>query len=128
MDDILVLSLPIIAVAGGLAIPIIGIFVDHFTKKAKMRLMEKAIEKGLTLEGLSLEEKKRPRMPYRSGMISLAIGIGVAIFAVLVSYIEAKALYPLLGGGAILVLIGIASILNDRINYDRYFNRASDPR
>lgn len=125
MSDLGIL-IPIIAVAGGLAIPIVAIIADHFTRKSKMQLMEKAIEKGLPLEGLSLNDKKGPRVPYRRGMISLAIGIGVGIFAVLVSRMESDALYPLLGGGAILVLIGVASILNDRINYDRLFNRDSN--
>lgn len=125
MESILALSIPIIAILGGLSIPIVAIIAEHFTKKAKIRLMERAIEKGMPLEGFSLEEKKKPRMPYRQGMMSLAIGLGVAVFAISVSHINAKALYPLLGGAAILFLIGLASIINDRINYDRYFNRQS---
>lgn len=88
-----------------------------------MQVIEKAIEKGLPLDGLSLEEKKAPRMPYRAGMIALAVGIGVCIFGFLIGQTEEDALFPLIGLGSIPVLIGIALIINDRINYDRYFKK-----
>jgi hypothetical protein len=117
------LLIPIVAIVFSLAIPIIAIIVDHFTKKAKMQLMEKAIEKGLPLEGLSLEDKKQPRMPYRAGMIFLAAGLGVGIFGALVGQYDPKALYSLIGIGSIIVLVGIALIVNDKLNYDRYFNK-----
>ena len=125
MDPI---SIPFVAIIFGLSIPIVAIIVEHFTKKSKMRVMEKAIEKGLSLEGLSLEDEKKPRMPYRAGMIVLAAGLGVSIFAVLVGQIEYEALFWLLGFASIPVLIGVALIINDRINYDRYLNEKSEPQ
>jgi hypothetical protein len=123
MDPILI---PILAVAFGLSIPIVAIIVDHFTKKSKMRVMEKAIEKGLSLEGLSLEDEKKPRMPYRAGMIVLAVGLGLGIFGVLMGQADHDAFYPLIGIASIPTLIGIAMLINDRINYDRYSNETSD--
>jgi undecaprenyl pyrophosphate phosphatase UppP len=123
MDPILI---PIVAIVFSLSIPIIAIIVEHFNRKSKMKVIEKAIEKGVTLEGLSLEEKKEPRVPYRSGMITLAAGIGIAIFAIFVGQTEENALYPLLGIASIPALIGIALIINDRINYDRYFKKDLD--
>ena len=84
--------------------------------------MEKAIEKGLPLEGLSLEDKKGPRMPYRSGMITLAVGIGLGIAAFFIGEMK------MLGIAAILCLIGIALIINDRMNYDRLFKKESGPQ
>ena len=119
MDPI---SIPIIAIIFGLSIPIVAIIVEHFTKKSKMRVMEKAIEKGLSLEGLSLEDEKKLRMPYRAGMIVLAVGLGIGILAVLVGQINPQALFLLLGLGSIPTLIGVAMLINDRINYDRYSN------
>jgi len=123
MDPVLI---PIFSVVFALSIPIVAIIVDHFTKKNKMRVIEKAIEKGLSLEGLSLEDEKKPRMPYRAGMIVLAAGLGIGIFAVLLGQTENDALFPLLGLASIPTLIGIALIINDRINYDRYFNEKSE--
>jgi hypothetical protein len=118
--------IPVVAIVLGCAIPIVAIIVDHFTKKSKMQVMEKAIEKGLPLEGLSLEEKKKPRGPYRSGMIALAVGIGIGIFAFFMRNIAQEAFYSMLGLASIPALIGIVLIINDRINYDRYFNKESD--
>jgi hypothetical protein len=117
--------IPIVAIAFALSIPIISIIVEYFHRKNKLRLFEKAIEKGVTLEGLSLEEK-RPRVPYRAGMVLLAVGIGIAIFAFLMAQIEIKAFYSILGVSFIPALIGIALIINDRINYDRYFKKDLD--
>ena len=125
MDPVII---PVLSIIFSLSIPIVAIIVDHFTKKSKMRVMEKAIEKGLSLEGLSLEDEKRPPMPYRAGMIVLAVGLGVGIFAVLVGQVEPEALFWLLGFASIPVLIGVALIINDRINYDRYPNEKSDPQ
>jgi hypothetical protein len=117
---------PIVAIVFSLSIPIVAIIAEHFTKKAKMKLMEKAIEKGLPLEGLSLDDKKGPRMPYRAGMVLLAVGIGLCILGFLLGQTNPSALYPLMGGGAIALLVGIALIVNDRINYDKLFNKESD--
>jgi hypothetical protein len=117
--------IPIVAIVFALSIPIISIIVEYFNRKNKLRLFEKAIEKGVTLEGLSLEEK-RPRVPYRAGMVVLAVGIGMAVFAFLMAQIEIKAFYSILGVAFIPALIGIALIINDRINYDRYFKKDPD--
>lgn len=120
------LLVPLSAIVLGLGIPIVAIIMEHFTKKEKLRVMEKAIEKGISPEGLSLQEKKGPRMPYRSGMVLLAVGLGVDIFAFFIGQIDEEALYSLLGLGFIPMLIGIALIINDRINYDKLFNKESE--
>ncbi len=122
MEGVLI---PIVAIVFSLSIPIVAIIVDHFSKRNKLRVIEKAIEKGLSLENLSLTEKKGPRVPYRSGMVTLAVGLGIGILAILIGRIEPEALYPILGAGSIPALVGIALILNDRINFDRYFSKDS---
>ncbi|MEJ2110582.1 MAG: DUF6249 domain-containing protein [Acidobacteriota bacterium] len=120
MDAMLI---PIVAIVLGCGIPIVAIIFEHFTKKAKLRVIEKAIEQGQPVDELSLDGKKRPRVPYRGGMIALAVGLGIGIFALLVGQSEGDALYPLLGVATIPALIGIMLIVNDRINYDRLFNK-----
>lgn len=120
--EILGIFIPITAIVLGCLIPIIAIIVDHFTKKAKLRVMEKAIENGMSPEGLSLNDKKGPRAPYRSGMIALAVGIGISIAAFFIGEEELHAI------AAIPALIGIALIINDRLNYDRLFNKESEQR
>ncbi len=123
MFDILV---PIYAIAFSLSIPIVAIIFEHFNRKNKMKVIEKALEKGVILEGMSLEIDKKPRTPYRSGMITLAVGLGIGIFASFIGKIETDAFFSLLGIGSIPVLIGIALIINDKINYKRHFNREPD--
>jgi hypothetical protein len=93
-----------------------------------MRVIEKAIENGISPENLSLEGKKEPRVPYRSGMVALAIGIGMVILGYLIGQQQPNALHIIIGAGFIPALVGIALIINDRINYDRYFNKESDGR
>jgi len=98
------LLIPIVAIVFTFSVPIVAIIVEHFTKKSKMRVMEKAIEMGMPLDGLSLGDKKGPRAPYRSGMVLVAIGIGVIILALVIGQMEREALNPLLGAGSIPVL------------------------
>lgn len=122
------LWIPIVGIVLGCAIPIVAIIMEHLTKKSKMQVMEKAIEKGITLDGLSLEEKKLPQVPYRSGMIAMAVGIGLGILGILIGQQAPSILYPILGAGAIPTLIGIVLIINDKINYDKLFNKESDAK
>ena len=123
MDAILI---PIFAIVFSLSIPIIAIIVEYLNKKNKMKVFEKAIEKGVTLEGLSLEEDRKPRIPYRSGMVVVAAGLGMGIFGFLIGQTESEALYPILGLSAIPTLIGIALLINDKMNYSRYFSDDAD--
>ena len=125
MDPVLI---PVVALVFSLSIPIAAIIVEHFNRKSKMKVIEKAIEKGVTLEGLSLEDKKAPRMPYRGGMIALAVGIGMGVLGLLVGRQNPLAFGPILGAAAIPALVGIALIVNDRINYDRYFKKEPDTK
>jgi hypothetical protein len=119
--DIMIFILPMFA----LFIPIVAIIMGYFEKKAKMKVVEKAIEHGTSLNGLVLDEKK-PRMPYRSGMISLAVGLGTAIFGIFVGQNDPEALNPLVGMSSIMILIGAALLINDKINYARYFEKDKD--
>lgn len=118
--------IPIVGIIFGCSIPIAAIILEYFTKRSKMHVIEKAIENGISPDDLSLEGKKGPRVPYRSGMVCLAVGIGIGIFAFLVGIQETDALNPLLGAASIPILIGIVLIINDRINYERLFNKKTD--
>ena len=116
------LLIPIIAVSLSLMIPIVAIIVDYFNKRNKAQVIQRAIENGVPIDNLQFEEPKR-RLPYRSGMVSLAVGIGLAIFGFAIgTYTEdAEAMPVFLGIGALIALIGLALLINDRMNYDKYF-------
>jgi hypothetical protein len=127
--------IPAIAIMFVFSIPIVAIVTDYFQKRNKARLIEKAVEKGVPVENLVLEEPKR-RLPYRSGMVTVAVGLGIIILAFALQTMpiapemddEGPPLAFFFGGGAICVLIGIALLINDRINYDRFADRNGNGR
>ena len=118
MEAILI---PIVSVVMVFSIPIVAMIVEYMHKKNKARVIEKALERGVPIENLKFEEAK-VRMPYRSGMVMVAIGVGVAIFgAAIGTYTDEVGAMPVfLGGGAVVGLIGLALLINDRMNYDRF--------
>jgi len=114
--------IPIIAVTLSLMIPIVAIIVDYFNKKNKAQVVQRAIENGVPIENLQLEEPKQ-RLPYRGGMVCMAVGIGLAIFGFAIGTYtpDQEAMPVFLGIGALIALIGLALLINDRMNYDKYF-------
>lgn len=124
LEEVLI---PLTAITLGCGIPIIAIVVDYFQKRTKARIIEKAIEKGVPIENLALDEASGPRLPYRSGMVTVAVGIGLIIFGFAVGaamqqggerefYIP-RAVFG--GAGTLVLLIGIALLINDRMNAKR---------
>lgn len=122
--------IPVLAISLSLFIPIVAIVVDYFQKKNKTRIIEKALEKGVPIENLALDEPRGNRMPYRSGMVSVAVGLGLIIFGLAIGIAmkqsgETEHFIPYAvfgGGGALVLLIGIALLVNDKMNYKRFFN------
>lgn len=126
--EIIGLLIPMIA----LMIPVVAIIMNYYEKKAKMRTIEKAIEKGVQLDNISLGDMQRPKLPYRSGMVSLACGVGIIILGIFMGLAGGDAgisvkgatisMNALIGSGAIVALIGVALIVNDKMNISRYDN------
>ncbi|MBM4117643.1 hypothetical protein FJ251_07830 [bacterium] len=122
--------IPIIAITLGCSIPIVAIIVEYFQKRTKARIIEKAIEKGVPIENLALDEPSGPRLPYRSGMVTAAVGIGLIVFGFGVGaamqqsgeneYFIPRAVFG--GAGALVLLIGVALLINDRMNAKRFLN------
>lgn len=122
--------IPLLALPLIFGIPITAIVVDYLQKRNKNRVIERALERGVPIENLALDEPRRSRLPYRSGMVMLAVGIGVSIFGFALSHAirlggdpEWQVPRAMFGaGGAIVFLIGIALLINDRMNRDRFEN------
>ncbi len=122
--------IPIIAIIMVFSIPIAAIITEYFQKKNKARIIEKAIEKDIPIDNLALDEPQKSRMPYRSGMVMVATGIGVIVFGFAMSWAldlageqDAFIMRAVMGsGGAIVLLIGIALLWNDKMNYNRFLN------
>lgn len=113
----------------GTAIPIIAIiaFFAFLVVRARYRSAERqrlydtvrvALERGDPLpEELTkaLGDTAPPRNDLRSGVIWVAIGLGTIIFGFFVGLEDGEPIYPLIGLGAVPVLIGGALILMSRI-------------
>jgi len=116
------MAIPLVAVALSLMIPIVAIITEHFQKKAKMRLIEKAIEHGANLDDISFEDPacNRPPMPYRGGMVTLAVGFGLLIASQVIDFGSDSFISLVTIGGAITGCVGLALLLNDYMNRDRF--------
>ncbi len=110
-------------------IPFIAIIIV-FAIPITASIIEKAIEKDIPIDNLALDEPQKSRMPYRSGMVMVATGIGVIVFGFAMSWAldlagEQDAFImraSTVSGGVIVLLIGIALLWNDRMNYGRFLN------
>jgi len=118
--------LPVIALTMSMLIPIVAIITEHFRKRDKMRLVEKAIEHGVDLSGLKLDDEcdSRPRQPYRAGMVTFAVGIGLGIVMMFV-FATGTVFWILAAiGGAVCICVGLALLLNDWMNRDRFVQQS----
>jgi hypothetical protein len=131
------LFIPIVATIMIFSIPIAAIITEYFQKRNRARVMEKAIEKGVPVETLKIEDEGKPqRLPYRSGMVTVAVGIGCMVVGTFLARIlsgssdtDARAAGPMIiGSGILVMLIGIALLINDRMNYKRFFENGNNGR
>ncbi len=112
--------IPLVVVSLSMTIPIVAIVTDHLQKKERMRLMEKAIEHGADLENFSVEEPEKPRLPYRTGMVTLAVGVGILIGSRFVNFGYSELDSVMRVGGAIAICVSLALLLNDWMNRERF--------
>jgi hypothetical protein len=114
--------IPIVAIIGGLLFTGVVVVTAQVTKAAERKAFYEtaraAVEKGQPLPPEVIEamaaQPKRPataQSDLRAGMIWLAAGLGVIIFGFAIGFEDGDAVYPLMGLGAIPLLIGVAMIL-----------------
>ena len=85
-------------------------------------LMEKAIEHGANPEDFNLEEPEddpKRRMPYRAGMVTAATGAGILLGA-RVYTVASEFNNLMMIGGVIVICVGVALLVNDFMNRDRF--------
>lgn len=107
---------------------IAAIFIVPNWLKARERrelqaLLRSAIDKGQPLPPEAIEaltkNVKAPSSSFgdlRSGIIWLAVGLGVGLVGFIMGYVHEAAFHPILAVGAIPVVIGLAYILLSFIN------------
>lgn len=109
------ISLPFLMVIAIVAIPA---WLKSRERREMQATLRMAIEKGQpvppeVIDAITRDRKIAPtsHSDLRTGMIWLAVGLGVAAFGAVIGYQEQEALHPLLGIAAIPGLIGLAFIV-----------------
>jgi len=120
--DIVAIFIPIISIIMVFSIPIAAIITEHLQKNKKADVIQKAIEAGVPIENLKFDAPKT-RLPYRSGMVTLAVGVGISLIAWLNGDTMEEGGGFMLGAGVLVALIGLALLINDRMNYEKFFKR-----
>ncbi len=127
-SSVLPMLIPIIVVTLSMCIPIVAIITDYFQKKERMRLIATAIEHGANIEHLKFDDpESRPHLPYRAGMVALAVGMALIAADRYVGLDFGSFHFPLAIGGLITAFVGLALLLNDWLNRDRLAREAEEP-
>ncbi len=125
--ELINMLIPIIVVTLSMLIPIVAIIVDFLQKRERMRLIATALEHGANLEDLNLEdaaEKKKLRLPYRNGMVTLSVGVALLLADRFIGFDFGSFHFPLLAGGLVTSCVGTALLLNDWLNRNRLTEEA----
>lgn len=132
------LLIPIVAIVGGLSIPILAIYLDYRKKQLQAKIIEKGIEQGLSTEEIaelveqyggekeeSGEKCNRRRHPFRSGLVLMAIGFAFYM-AENSEFLGGSSMpwdrFPM-GGSFIAYLLmglGAANLISDLLNLGRF--------
>lgn len=134
------LLIPIVAIVGGLSIPILAIILDYRKKKLKAQIIERAIEQGLSVEeirdlvrehggdedGEEDDEHCKPsRHPFRGGLVVFAVGL--AFYLANNAYITGEPFsfldnFPMGGSfvSYLLMGLGVAFLISDLLNLGRF--------
>lgn len=108
-----------------------GIIADYKKRKAALEPLRAAIERGQQLDPALVErliapEKSSSGLAPMSlmvgGIIASAAGVGVVILSVFLDRVDSNALYPVMGGGILVLCVGIGLMLAARA-VERYRQR-----
>lgn len=109
------------------AIVVIPSWLKSRERREMQATLRAAIEKGQSLppeviEAISKDNAKPPATAardLRTGVILLAVAIGIAVFGYAVSFAEMDAYYPIVGIAAIPGMIGLAFIILSFFNKNK---------
>jgi Domain of unknown function (DUF6249) len=111
------------------ACAVAAIITDHLKRRLGMDLLRTALEKGQPLDPAMVEtimanerseERIDPLHLKLGGIITLSAGIGIAILAFFIAHLQAWALYPILGGGIVVICVGIGLYIGGKVLADSY--------
>jgi hypothetical protein len=99
-----------------------GIVADYKKREAALAPLRLAIERGQQLDPALVERLMTPERHAGidplylriGGIITFAAGVGVIILSFILAQVAPPALYPVLGGGVVLVCIAVGLLLAAR--------------
>ena len=99
-----------------------GIVADYKKRRAALEPLRAAIERGQPLDPAMIERLTAPEREgglnpvYLAvgGIITLSLGIGLAILGLFLARVAADALYPILGSSAVVICLGAGLMLAAR--------------
>jgi hypothetical protein len=100
-----------------------GIVTDYKRRRGTVDVIRMAIEKGQQLDPALIEkltsydrrdERIEPVHVKLGGIITLAAGVGICLVSFFISRIAPVALYPILGGGVLVISIGVGLLIGAR--------------
>jgi hypothetical protein len=112
------------------AAAVAGIVADYKKRKAALEPLRAAIERGQQLDPALVERLMAPEQHQGmnplalrvGGIITAATGCGIVVLAFFLSQVAAQALYPVLGGGILVVCVGAGLMIAARA-VERYRER-----
>ena len=105
------------------AAAVAGIVTDYKRRRGTVDVIRAAIEKGQQLDPALIEkltshdrrdEQIEPVHVKLGGIITLAAGVGICLLSFFISRIAPIALYPILGGGVLVISIGVGLLIGAR--------------
>ncbi|SRR5258708_8988235 len=105
------------------AAAVAGIITDYKRRRGGVEVLRMAIEKGQQLDPALIEkltsnqhgsERVEPIQIKLGGIITTAAGIGICLLSLFVSRVAPVALYPILGGGVLVICVGVGLLIGAR--------------
>jgi hypothetical protein len=102
------------------AAAVAGIITDYKRRRGGVEVLRMAIEKGQQLDPALIEkltsyhqrsERIEPIHITLGGIITVASGVGICLLAFFVSRVAPVALFPILGGGVLVICVGVGLLI-----------------
>jgi hypothetical protein len=106
------------------AVSIAGIVSDYKRRRGSVDVLRMAIEKGQQLDPALIEKlttnerRDEPIDPLHvklGGIITLAAGVGICLLSLFIGHIAPVALYPILGGGVLVLCVGAGLVIGANV-------------
>ena len=104
-------------------VAVVAIITDYKRRRANVDVLRAAIDKGQQLDPALIEKlmasehhegKIDPTQVKLGGIITLSAGIGICLLSFFISRIAPSALYPILGGGVVVICVGVGLLFGAR--------------